>query len=152
MTWKTLAEALENALAQGMECNGDGAAGTAPVSRNPAEKAGRPKPAPVNRRVNEVAETTTLPAKNADANRWERTALPKRGAPPLAVRCHLVVVEGGRTTEWRSLDRPTYSAAREREGGRARVFLRLVHSNLANSPNRDMATAAYAFAAASTVE
>lgn len=101
MTFRTLGDALSDARAQGMVV-GLGEAGIAVPALRP-EKAGTTK-APASSREE------TLPAKEVHANRCMTTAFPN-GLPRPAVVIHLVVIEGGRTTEGRKLYRPTFRSS-----------------------------------------
>jgi hypothetical protein len=90
MAWKTLAAALESAIAQGLECD----TGKGVGALEPGGKVARPKPGQVNREV-------TLPTHTKDASRYGRMdGFPQPGgrAPVHSMRQYLIVIEGGRQT------------------------------------------------------
>lgn len=118
MTWKTLRDALEMAAACGFDVDGED---------RTAIRSLRPKRAASTKPAAKSFREDTLPAKEVDASRWEYTAT-KAGAPHSeAVYCHLRVIEGGRTTQGRRLDRPTYRDGSWRERARETGIV-LVHS------------------------
>lgn len=127
MTVRTLGEALISAIVQGMVI-GDAGAATPAVSRKSAEpegpasgqgdnvmQGGKPK--------ENIGSLITCPP---TIGRSIATARPTR-IPTSAVVIDLVMYreKGGRTTQGRKLDRPTYRARYGRRD-RAREFLKLV--------------------------
>ncbi len=121
MATKTLGEALISAIVQGMVI-GDAGAATPAISRKSAEPEG---PASVTgRHVIREGETTLQNPENwtpPTIGRSIATARPTR-IPTSAVVIDLVMYreKGGRTTQGRKLDRPTYRSSpyrRARETG-----------------------------------
>jgi len=117
MTWKTLRDALEMAAACGFDVDGEGSVAAEP--RRP-KRAASTKPAAKSFRED------TPPAKEVHTDRCMTIANPNE-LPRSAVVIHLVVIEGGRTTQGRRLDRPTYRDGSWRERARE-TGIRLVHS------------------------
>jgi len=111
MTFRTLGDALSDALAQGMVV-GEMAAATASQPKRTASA----KPAAKSREAGSVP--VSPPAYKVPASRWEYTAT-KAGAPHSeAVYCHLRVIEGGRTTKGRKLRRPAFRSSPEGEASK----------------------------------
>lgn len=111
MTFRTLGDALSDALAKGMVI-GEAGVGAPALRRKNAEAV-----APASFRE-------TLPAKEGHANRCMTTAFPNE-LPRSAVVIHLVVDNSGRSPAGRSDEAPAYRARYGRRG-RAREFLKLV--------------------------
>lgn len=117
MTWVTLAEALQDAIAKGVVA-GERDGGTSRVS--PERPAAVKPPA-------SCQETKALPAEEVEANRHGRSGTDPHGgqAPARPERQCLFVIEGGRTAPGRSRAvRPIRSSGRVT----ASEFLRVVHS------------------------
>ena len=118
MAFRTLGEVLQTARAQGM-IDGLGELGVDAPAQPPRKGPERYAPAKSFREV--------LPAKEVHANR-EMIIAPPNGLPRPAVIISLVVDnEGGRTTQGRKLDRPTYRRNSWRERARETGIV-LVHS------------------------
>ena len=95
MSFVTLGEAVESAIAKGMICGGEGAAGTAPEAAR--KEAGTAAPASCQGERQTEGETTlqtTQPATKATSlgNAKRGRTHPKASEPPLGVRPRLVLV------------------------------------------------------------
>lgn len=138
MAWKTLAEALEGAIAQGMESSEMGAA--TPSQPKFAKSAGAEAPASVTGQRQTVGETACNSAyaeklRALPTGREMVTAAsslpPRRAIPMHAVAISLVVDNGNRRAPLEEgAMRP--AGRRNSGGGAACEWLRLVHPNLAN--------------------
>lgn len=115
MAWKQISECLPAELTARMKMEKAGAA------KAPASITGQ-------RRVegDDIVDTASSGVEVRPAlpsGRWERTAVPERDAPSLAVRCHLRLVIGGRTEAGGNTSvRPMLKPYR----GDGRAILRLV--------------------------
>jgi len=126
MAWKTLRDALEMAAACGFDAGEPGV--DAPAQ--PPKRTASTKPAAKSFRETVVTEGETslqiTPTIGVDRRTGEHPQLGHAPAP-LVRRSMLTVVMGGRTTQGRKLDRPTYRDGSWRERARE-TGLRVVHS------------------------
>ena len=116
MTWKAVGPIVEKLVSRIVDV-GEGSVAAEP--RRP-KRAASTKPAAKSFRED------TPPAKEVHTDRCMTIANPNE-LPRSAVVIHLVVKEGGRTTQGRRLDRPTYRDGSWRERARE-TGIRLVHS------------------------
>ena len=139
MAWKTLAEAMERAIAQGMiECAAT--AGTDADAEKMAAALGKQQPPSQGRTIEGTKGIAGQGEKPGNANREHmptalptgkcfRTASPERVAPPFAVRKHLVVVVDN-ARETKGGGQPFAPRAfRSAEGEARETGLMLVHSS-----------------------
>lgn len=126
MSWRSLGDVLESALAKALEVDGDAGVGAPAVS---PEKSRRPKAPAKSREVRPTEAAVSLPANKGHANRRMATAS-KAGRPIPAVAIRLVVDNtGGRTTGEEAAVRPMLKPYR----GDGRAILRLVSGGHAST-------------------
>jgi hypothetical protein len=116
MTWKAVGPVVQKVVSRIVD-TGEGSVAAEPR---------RPKRAASNAPAAKSFREDTLPAKEVHTDRCMTIANPNE-LPRSAVVIHLRVIEGGRTTQGRKLDRPTYRDGSWRERARE-TGLVLVHS------------------------
>ncbi len=120
MAWKTLAEALEGAIAQGMDCSADGIGVPDAEKKTP----GTTEIGPASQQGRNVKHRKPRVLPDMSREIAVATPAPRRASPTRAAAISLVIIEGGRQDG--GVIRPV-AHTRSYGEGPVRDFVRLVH-------------------------